>query len=334
MANVDLLKTPYWSDYQTNEQYFGLLSFDPGTERSVSYADGDDEEWTDADVIGEADGRTLSMKYDEKFVYLMVRGSDVGPGTPLYLPVDTTQKTGATASADPVVSFERAADFLIVLDGEDESRVLVQERYEVMRAMALRTTTGEDPYENIPAKDTTRFKHIDLVLQTITETQAIADAVANQKNAIADNFYFESYETGKLVYGDANPAHENFDSMADFCYGDGFVEIKLPWQLLNFSNPSEMQIHDDYYEHYGVENMKIDRMYVGVGDGADGQAIPLFEKPLKGWGTKVTYHERLKESYYIVQRMWAEGVPAEELWREDAATGGETTDAVVAGGTS
>ena len=63
----------------------------------------------------------------------MVRGSDVGPGTPLYLPVDTTQKTGATASADPVVSFERAADFLIVLDGEDESRVLVQERYEVMR---------------------------------------------------------------------------------------------------------------------------------------------------------------------------------------------------------
>ncbi len=334
MANVDLLKTPYWSDYQTNEQYFGLLSFDPGTERSVSYADGDDEEWTDADVIGEADGRTLSMKYDEKFVYLMVRGSDVGPGTPLYLPVDTTQKTGATTSADPVVSFERAADFLIVLDGEDESRVLVQERYEVMRAMALRTTTGEDPYENIPAKDTTRFKHIDLVLQTITETQAIADAVANQKNAIADNFYFESYETGKLVYGDANPAHENFDSMADFCYGDGFVEIKLPWQLLNFSNPSEMQIHDDYYEHYGVENMKIDRMYVGVGDGADGQAIPLFEKPLKGWGTKVTYHERLKESYYIVQRMWAEGVPAEELWREDAATGGETTDAVEAGGTS
>ena len=25
MANVDLDNTPYWSDYQTNEQYFGLL---------------------------------------------------------------------------------------------------------------------------------------------------------------------------------------------------------------------------------------------------------------------------------------------------------------------
>ena len=32
MHAVDLDKTPYWSDCQTNEQYFGLLSFDPGSE--------------------------------------------------------------------------------------------------------------------------------------------------------------------------------------------------------------------------------------------------------------------------------------------------------------
>ena len=318
MANVDLLKTPYWSDYQTNEQFFGLLSFDPGNERSVSYVDGDDEEWADDDVIGESEGRTLSMKYDEKFLYFMVRGDDVGPGSKLYLPIDTTQKTGSTASADPAVSFERASDFLVVLDGQDDSRVLVQERYEVMRATSLLATTGEDPYVSPPAPDTDTFKHIDLVLQTLTDYTQLEQAIVEDMNLGENEFFFQTYETGKLTYGDANPSHEAFDSMADFCYGDGFVEIKLPWQLLNFSNPSEMQIHDDYYEHYGVENMQIDRMYVGVGDGSDGQAIPLFEKPLKGWGTKVTYHERLKESYYVVQRMWAEGVAPEDLWRVDA----------------
>ena len=37
----------------------------------------------------------------------------------------------------------------------------------------------------------------------------------------------------------------------------------------------------------------------------------------------MTYHERLKESYYLVQRMWAEGVEPEELWREDAGANGE-----------
>lgn len=51
--------------------------------------------------------------------------------------------------------------------------------------------------------------------------------------------------------------------MADFCYAESGVEIRLPWQLLNFSNPSEMMIHDDYYEHYGVEYIHIDEMYVG-----------------------------------------------------------------------
>lgn len=318
MANTDLLKTPYWSDYQTNEQYFGLLSFDPGTERSVSYVDGDDEEWTEEDVIGEQDGRKISMKQDEKYLYLMVRGSDVGEDTALYLPIDTTQKTGSSVCSDPLVSFDREADFLVVINGKDESRVLVQERYEVMRAMQLRATTGEDPYVNVPEKDSSEFKQINLVLQTLTDSAMITNAVTNEKSVVSDEYYYQSYETGKLVHGDANPDHDDFDSLADFCFCDGFVEIKIPWQLLNFSNPSEMQIHDDYYERYGVENMKIDRMYVGVGDGDE--TISLFEKPLKGWGTNVTYHERLKESYYIVQQMWAYGVDPRELWQEEDAT--------------
>lgn len=181
MANVDLLKTPYWSDYQTNEQYFGLLSFDPGDERSVSYVDGDDEEWGEADVIGSSVGLELSMKYDEKYVYLMVRGDAVGPDAPLYLPIDTTQKTGSTSCSDPALSFGRAADFLVVIDGEKDSRVLVQERYEVARATQLRATTGEDPYVNVPAADSPVFKPINLVLQTLTDTSLIADSVSAEE---------------------------------------------------------------------------------------------------------------------------------------------------------
>ena len=36
MAYTDLTKTPYWSDVQTNEQYFGVLAFDPGRGEIVS----------------------------------------------------------------------------------------------------------------------------------------------------------------------------------------------------------------------------------------------------------------------------------------------------------
>ena len=34
-------------------------------------------------------------------------------------------------------------------------------------------------------------------------------------------------------------------------------------------------------------------------------AIANASFPLKGWGKTVTYHERLKESYYILQDYWA-----------------------------
>ena len=78
-----------------------------------------------------------------------------------------------------------------------------------------------------------------------------------------------TFETGLLREGDANPAHDGYDSLADYCFGDDFVEVRLPWQLLNFSNPAEMQVHDDYYQQYGVENLAIESIYVGtaVGDG-------------------------------------------------------------------
>ena len=85
------------------------------------------------------------------------------------------------------------------------------------------------------------------------------------------------------------------------------MELKLPWQLLNFANPSEMMIHDDYYEHYGVEYIQIDEMYVGVADGDHGgERIAMESFSLEGWGKNVTYHERLKESYYMLKDYWTQ----------------------------
>ena len=115
----------------------------------------------------------------------------------------------------------------------------------------------------------------------------------------------EVYETGLLTYGNANPESVDFNSLADFIFTDGAVEIKLPWQLLNFANPSEMMVHDDYYEHYGIEYIQIDEMYVGLADSAHKEyRVDMASFPLEGWGKKVTYHERLKESYYILQNYW------------------------------
>ena len=150
MHAVDLDNTPYWSDYQTNEQFFGLLTFDPGEEESVCYVDGDPSEWAEEDVVLERDGGSLSMKYDEKFLYFYARQEGFDPETDtLYIPIDTTPKTGSTYCENYDLTFERACDFVIRIDGTDNSRVVVQERYEVLRAMFMHETEDQDAYLDI-----------------------------------------------------------------------------------------------------------------------------------------------------------------------------------------
>lgn len=294
MNAVNLTKTPFWSDYQTNEQYFGLLSFDPGTDESICYVDGDISEWSENDTVCKDEEKSISMKYDEKFIYFLINKKDYNENQKIYIPIDTTQKTGSNYCENNNLKFERNSDFLICIDGKENSRVLVQERYEILRAMSNREVNGVSAYNEIPDKSTSKFKNIELLLQTATPLET-GDNLAK----------VETYETGKLTYGNANPKSEDFNSLADFCINGDYIEIKIPWQLLNFSNPSEMMIHDDYYENYGVEEINIDKMYVGLGtEDEKDKRIMMQPFELKGWERNVTYHERLKQSYYMIKEIW------------------------------
>lgn len=294
MHLVNLDNTAYWSDYQTNEQFFGLLTFDPGKESSVCYVDGDPSEWTDADEVLSENGYAVSCKYDEKFLYFMVEKDRLSENKiPLYLPIDTTPKSGSKRSADPALSFTNDCDFLLVLDGKENSELLVQERYDPVRATYGDIYYGINPHISPPKKDSSVFTKIYLPLSM--RNQTLSDSSDLERK--------EKHETGKLRYGNANPTDANFDSLSDFMIKGDVVEIRLPWSLMNFSNPSEMKIHDDYYEVYGVEELKISQFSVGVGPAGSGE-IQMADVPLKPWGKTVTSHERLKESYFIFKDYW------------------------------
>lgn len=296
MDAVNLSKTPFWSDYQTSEQYFGLLSFDPGNEKSICYVDGNISEWNKEDEVIKNEDTSISMKYDEKFLYFLVHKNNFNEQTKLYIPIDTTQKSGSTYCENNGLKFERETDFLICIEGKENSRMLVQKRYEILRAIKLEVTDNENPYFDIPDSNSSEFRPIKLMLR-VRRSETL--------DTNNDDMLAETYETGKLTYGNANPEAEDFNSLADFCINGDYIEIKLPWGLLNFSNPSEMMIHDDYYENYGVEEIQIDKMYVGIGTEENrDERIKMEAFELQGWGRNVTYHERLKKSYYMIKEVW------------------------------
>lgn len=60
---------PYWSNVQTNEQRFGILSFD----RNLVQIDGKTDEWQEEDLLLTTEDLTLHVKIDETYLYLTIK---------------------------------------------------------------------------------------------------------------------------------------------------------------------------------------------------------------------------------------------------------------------
>ena len=174
---------------------------------------------------------------------------------------------------------------------------MVQERYDTLWAMHANEISRSDAYEQLRSADSPVFRNIELLVQR----DQPAPVMLTQETWTPE----PTYETGLLRFGNSNPDSPDFDSLADFMFTEDGVELRIPWQLLNFSDPSEMLIHDDYYENYGVENLHIDEMWVGLAWGESAEyRIPMAVFELEGWDKEGPYLQRLKESYYILQKYW------------------------------
>ncbi len=217
----------------------------------------------------------MSMKYDEKFIYFRIHKENLDfENEKIYIPLDITPKSGSYYAEGEDVKFDRQADFLVVLDGKENSRVLVQQRYDVFRVVYSEAYGEDNPYFEVPDKDTPVFDKIYMALQ-----------IGNVNAADEEDRMSEKFETGRLTYGNGNPYDRDYHSVSDFIADGDDIEYWLPWDLLNFSNPSQMQVHDDYYENYGIENLSVKGIYAGIGtEAGKDNRIKMNRKELKGWG--------------------------------------------------
>ena len=285
MDYTDSNRRAYWSDMQTSEQNFGLLSFDPGKEETVAQVDGDIFEWTDEDIVTGDDTLSVSMKYDARYLYFMVKGKNLNPDTDqVVIPLDITPQSGSYQYGN--YTFSRPVDFVIELNGKENSSVKVQSYYDryifsYRELDANLDTTGfNDP-------QTDKFNPIYLCLNkelVFPETK--------------ETLEFQKYDTGKLTYGNGNPASKTYDSLADFCYGENCIELRIPWGMLNFRDPSTKEIENNLHESDELSGLSIDEIYVGVSIGQYNEDMQPYT--WDNWN-HVVYHERLKQSYYMLK---------------------------------
>lgn len=296
--NVILDKSAYFSDKQTFAQSYGLLSFEPGEKEEAIYVDGDIFEWSEMDKFSENNEINLSVKSDEENLYFMVKGVNNFNinDKRIFLDVDVTPKSGSNINTEYGLSFENPVDFIIDLNGSDTSKVLVQKYYSTYEFLEDELRLKIRPDTVRYSKDTAEFVDI----KAVTSPKVYIKSRGQFIDSI-------SYETGVLVHGNGNPNNQEFNSAADFYIGDNVIELKIPWTLLNFMDPSTKKVHNDYFEKLDIEPLDINNINIGLTIEDNYEKVRLKSKSYfwDEWA-KPKYHERLKKSYYLLMDAFKE----------------------------
>ena len=289
----------YWHNLQSADQGYGLMTFDPGFYYRPVLIDGNADEWNEHHFVHEYGGIRIYAQYSTHGLYLLILGEGVNPQNSLYLPIDVTPRTGTSTFGE--YEFERPSDFLLVLSGRHESRLLVNQRYNAMFQRFHGEITGDNPFTDIPPRWESELVPITIALQN-TEIVSAEDfkRLTDEAREMGRLRYTE---TGILTHGIGDPNSPNFNSLADFFFGENLVEVRIPWMLLNFFDPSTMRVHDDYFEHFGVEGLNVSQIYIGVAN-TKYTVAPMSPISLEGWRHNPPFHERLKQSYFIIQQLW------------------------------
>lgn len=287
------LRRPLWSNVQTNEQHFGLMAFDPGESGRIRHVDGDPSDWQDSHPVFSSSQLELHIAYDERYVYLYIHAESFDfEFDQLFIPIMTNRDQGNDAIKDTGISFSHAADFLIHIRGSESSVMLVDPYYDPFYFMYHELLNLLPPNPLYRTKNTGLF---------VSMYQALsAEIYLPQDDLIIP---FSKHETGVLIYGNANPDHPDYHSLADFYVQDAHIEIKIPWQMLNISDPSSKMMLSDFYRENGFAHEPIEGMFIGAyhtSDPAIAYHIHMTTTTWEGWETP-TYHERLKQSYFIVK---------------------------------
>ncbi|HHW94500.1 MAG TPA: hypothetical protein GX736_01020 [Mogibacterium sp.] len=298
-------RRPFWSNAQTNEQQYGLLSFD----RHKIKVDGDIKDW-ETEPLYKKNGKAMKGLYvdhDERYLYIRLDYSGTDKAYPLILLDVVPDQGNSFIKEKKKLKFSNGVDFIIKLNKKNP-KILIDQYYDFYTYMyAYHLKLIEKPKKD-PHKNSGVFSQIHYVISREYRSE-------NGKILMP----FSSYEAGKLRKGNADPDSKNYDSLADFYINDdGGLELRIPWLLIQSRDPSKKEFIGNIYKD-GIEASKlIDEIYIGVlyvdDNGTVLDSFPGIENnvlnPLKAytwdeWDIPKS-KERLKQSYYIIQDLFAD----------------------------
>lgn len=312
----------FWLNVLTNEKQFGLLSMSPGKEDEIAI-DGKLDDW---DLLPEGEIQAwdnpspgverLRVTHDEAYVYVgLTLSENFDPESrKIMLGTNTLSGGDQPVTELPGQTLSDGLENIVSIGLDDETEVLTAPSYDFHRR--LYGKYGYWMLEDPTAKQKVEFQPWKLAVSlqmTPPDTRSAHP--------------FQDMTVGKLIRGTSDRSSAEFNSLTSWQYSGREVELRIPWMLLGFADPSSLQAVD-----YGP--LKKDRTFttatvtgitfvpwiveraggqvLGPGkqaEAANGQAggpvqLDAFPKYVwQPWET-VKYTEHLKSGYYALQAFY------------------------------
>jgi tetratricopeptide (TPR) repeat protein len=313
-----------WFNIQDAEENYGLLGAYPGYPRKKVRLIGSEEDWREATLLYEKsddrmvfpfnDGfdearllKRVRVQHDEGFLYLLIetKGRIDFSKAHYLVGLDTLspERGEFRLPLNTNVTLPIGIEFLIHLAGRDRSRILICKDYDKY----LNSERGE--------------------IRPLVADQGEWVLIQHRSNirrlSKDGKRFFPSrvHCLSRLRYGSLEPKHPSYDSLADFYFIDNRMEIRIPWSLLHFTDPSSRRVlwkeKDQWWKKtdgihlllfsYRPEGDRLVAKKTGLHVNiTDSFPFTLKREEIRKysweeWETPV-YHTYLKESYSLYQK--------------------------------
>jgi hypothetical protein len=290
-------RRPFWLNRLTNERFFGVLAMDPASNGVGVTLDGRGDEWATLPHKQEWQypALDLAVSHDEAYVYLKLRKRSTAwdfSRDQVYVGFSTLPGGSRTSDQAPGLSFSQPMQFLLRIRGDDDAV------WSVLSAYDQHTYRWSVQYPVLPSN----LNYSDPSLGMFLPWKLLLSRPLVLPES-GESIPAEEVEIGLLKRGTADPNSSDNNDLADWQYQGDTIEVRIPWMLLGFMDPSSRSVWDWPYVAQGFKPVPTGGIQVEPKLVTHGQEIANDGPPaVYQWSTwdVPAYRERLKAGYSIL----------------------------------
>jgi len=301
-----------WLNPMDAEQNYGLLGQYAGSERATPELGGDPARWRALRALDGNDSLRLRVGSDEAYLYLALEigGGARAESTRYLVGIDTYRRDRGEFRLPGVIGLGIGVEFYLALTDTTEGRLFVSQSYNpYIVPRAGMGPTDLDPFYNFlcTADSRTDAGQFDSLFVTTNRFRVTRDGTMIPARGV---------DRGRLRYGRAINSSLS-DWYVDRGAGTGsgrLIEIRLPWALLNVTDPSSRTVLTEIREGGpqvgGVVSTGMTDGFrfvvAGLSRGDDRITAYLPGDSTYVWPTweEPSWHEHLKPAYYAMRDLW------------------------------